>query len=235
MQDRIRDFFDKNRHLIYQYPVNATSDVDWILDQSEIPYLRLVLPDMPFETMLAEARALGDLYVGHRDSESHRGWSSICVHGISSQHTQNYNAYAEYTDLDEQSVPYGWTEIADRCPTTVAYFRDRFPYDRYSRLRFMRLDAGGYIAPHHDHDRICLAPINISLNNPPGCDFMFENVGLVPFSNHGSAFAISVGINHCVWNQSPEARYHIIVHGRPRRGHESFDRMILESYRATQP
>jgi hypothetical protein len=59
-------------------------------------------------------------------------------------------------------------------------------------------------------------------------------VGVVPFSDQGSAFLIAVGIDHSVWNQSHEPRYHIIVHGRPNRRDGSFDQLVLDSYRAAR-
>ena len=49
------------------------------------------------------------------------------------------------------------------------FFKERFPYKNYYRLRFMLLEPGGFITPHKDTDTNKLSPINMALNHPKGC------------------------------------------------------------------
>jgi len=80
----------------------------------------------------------------------------------------------------------------------------------------MRLAPGGYITPHNDGESSTLSAVNISLNNPAGCNMVMEGVGIVPFSDSGTVMAFNPSYNHCVWNRSSEARYHMIIHGEPK-------------------
>ena len=232
MQTTLENFFQQNENIEYHYPKNENPSKDWIVNESNIPYLSLHLTDVHHAVMLQEAQSLDHLFVPHRDSESHSGWSSLCIHGISSQHTDHFASYPEYAHLTNEQVPYTWTEIADRCPITVDFFKNRFPYDVYHRVRFMKLAPGGYITPHKDHTQICLCATNISLNNPKGCNFVFNNYGIIPFSDNGSIFYIANGIEHAVWNNSSIPRYHIIVHGYPTLKGKLFNDIILNSYKA---
>ena len=182
--------------------------------------------------MLSEAMELDDLYVKHRSNDS-SGWASLCIHGITSQHTDHYAVYSEYANLTNEQVPYTWTEIQDRCPTTVDFFKNYFPFDVYHRIRFMRLDPGGYILPHSDSSDLGLRAVNISLNNPDGCDFVFENIGRVPFDNNGSILLIANGYTHSVWNRSNQTRYHLIVHGYSTT--QSYYDLVVKSYNTLMP
>jgi hypothetical protein len=76
----------------------------------------------------------------------------------------------------------------------------------------MRLAPGGYIMPHTDGVDRSFGPLNIAINNPSGCHFVFEEKGIVPFEP-GIGMVLDVGRRHAVINQSDEARYHVIVHG----------------------
>lgn len=208
----LKDFFAKNENLNYKFEIKSEATADWILNRSYIPYLSLDLESVPYNSMLEEAKALDDLYVKHRSRDSF-GWASLCIHGITSQHTDHYAVYSKYKDLNNDQVPYSWTEIKERCPNTVNFFQNVFPFNVYHRIRFMRLNPGGYILPHSDSSDLGLRAINLSLNNPLGCKFVFENIGALPFSNNGSIFLVANGYCHSVWNRSNISRYHIIVHG----------------------
>lgn len=232
MQTILENFFTEHQNKNYQTKINKEATADWILNNSSIPYLPLSLESVPYNEILTEAQALDHLYVLHRSNDS-KGWASLCIHGISSQHTDHYAVYPEYTNLTNDQVPYNWTEIQDRCPVTVNFFKSIFPFDVYHRIRFMRLDPGGFILPHSDSPDLGLRAVNISLNNPDGCNFVFENIGTVPFSNTGSIFIVANGYKHSVWNRSNETRYHIIVHGYATT-HYYYD-LISKSYNTLIP
>ncbi len=232
MQTILDNFFAEHQNKKYQFEINKEATADWILNSSYVPYLPLYLESVPYQEMLSEAQALDDLYVEHRSNDS-LGWSSLCVHGITSQHTDHYAVYPEYSNLSNDQVPYTWTEIQDRCPVTVNFFKNVFPFTVYHRIRFMKLSPGGYILPHSDSPDRTLRAVNISLNNPVNCNFVFENIGTIPFSNTGSIFLVANGYNHSVWNRSSQSRYHIIVHGYSTE-HQYYD-LVTDSYNSLMP
>lgn len=202
----------------YVYPVvpaeiqkNHNEKFNWILNQSRIPYLSLDI-DGPWDKILQEVQQLDHLFVPHRGAASRR-WSSLCLHGISDIHTDSYTQYKEYRDLPADQVPYVWTEISESCPIATEYFQLQFPFRQYHRLRFMRLAPGGFISPHNDSNTWQPNAINISLNNPVGCDMVLGNVGLVPFRDNGGVMLLNTSYTHTVWNRSDQPRYHIIAHG----------------------
>lgn len=232
MRSILDNFFAEHQNKKYQFEFNKEVTANWILNNSYIPYLPLYLESVPYNKMLHEAKQLDDLYVPHRSNDS-LGWASLCIHGITSQHTDHYAIYPEFSALTNDQVPYNWTEIQERCPYTVNFFKHHFPYDVYHRVRFMRLDAGGYILPHSDSPDLRLRAVNISLNNPIGCDFVFEDIGTVPFTDTGSTFLIANGYRHSVWNRSNQTRYHIIVHGYSTT--QSYYDLISKSYNTLMP
>jgi Aspartyl/Asparaginyl beta-hydroxylase len=235
MQDKLLNFFTNNRYKSPNWWYNPDPNADWIMNCGRIPYLSLqLMAHIPYTEMLAEARTLDHRYVEHRDADS-SGWSSLCIHGISSQHTDHYQVYPEYRHLTNEEVPYAWTDISDACPVTCDFFQNIFPYDVYHRVRFMRLAPGGYILPHSDSPDLGLRAINMSLNNPAGCDFVFEGNGIVPFSDSGSVIMIANGFRHAVHNQSDDYRYHIIVHGYATTKYDEFASLLTKSYQALMP
>jgi hypothetical protein len=207
---------------------------DWIINQSKVPYVELHLDNVPYSEMLEEARALDDLYVAHRDNTS-EGWASLSIHGISSQHTDHFGVYPEYAHFTNDTVPYTWTEIKDHCPITIKFLKEQFPYDVYHRVRFMRLSPYGYIKPHSDSNDMGLRAVNISLNNPIGCEFLYEKFGVLPFNNEGSIFMIANGYTHSVYNNSNEYRYHIIIHGYSTTKSTIFNNLIIDGYQSLMP
>ena len=104
--------------------------------------------------MYEEAKSIKDMFVKHRDSDGnggyrHKGWRSLCIHGIDAYKT---NHYEQYGYSSNQETPYVWTEVAEKCPVTTKFFKESFPYKNYYRLRFMLLEPEGFITPHKDTD-----------------------------------------------------------------------------------
>jgi hypothetical protein len=232
VQQVLKNFFVNNVNYRYQFKYQEDLSVDWVLNRSCIPYLPLNIPNVPYQAMLDEAINLDHLFVKHRSNDS-QGWSSLSIHGISSQHTDHYAVYPEYTNLTNDQVPYTWTEIQDRCPVTTNFFKERFPYDVYHRIRFMKLEPNGFIMPHSDSSELTLRAVNMSLNNPNLCQFVFEKYGPVPFSDNGSMFLLANGYKHSVWNLSNQPRYHIIVHGYSTT--QPFYDLVVDSYKSLMP
>lgn len=209
-----QQFYQENHALTYQFPqVPAGVDkFDWITNTNRTPYLELNL-NGPWKEMLEEAKSVDHMFVQHRGSYDHQGWSSLCVHGLGATITDAAGAYPEYRDIPDDQLNYHWTEVADLCPITTNFFKTSLPYQKYLRVRFMRLAPSGYISPHHDSTSFRLLAVNISLNNPNGCTMVQKGVGIVPFKDEGSIFLFNNSYEHIVWNQSNEVRYHMVVHG----------------------
>lgn len=213
MNHRTQEFLVQHQDIVYQYPAipeSATDKFEWIMTESDAPWLELTDIVAPYADMLEEARALKDRFVYHRsDEDGHQGWRSIAVHGIASDKTGSAQSYG----LDPKTAKYDWTDIADQCPVTVNFFKNIFPYRRYDRLRFMLLDPKGYISPHNDHTQSYVgAAVNISLNNPLGCRLV-TNKGTLPFKDSGSIFLFNNNHKHVVYNDSDTDRFHIVLHG----------------------
>lgn len=178
------------------------------MTQSRLPWLKVQGITVPYKEMLLEAKNLRHRFINHRFNNG-TGWYSLCIHGISSEQTDSASNYG-YTD---DTAPYQWTDISSLCPITTDFFKNNFHYDSYLRIRFMLLEPGGYIEPHHDSSDYRLGAINISLNNPKNCRLVNE-LGTVPHSN-GSIILFNTSYQHAALNDSDEDRYHIIVHGMP--------------------
>jgi len=192
-----------------------------------LPWLELDL-EFPFREMHEEAKAVRDLFVSHRYDDSagantHKGWNSLCIHGISSQYTNHYTSYG-YKSNEE--TPYKWTEISERCPITTKFLKETYPIEEFYRVRFMLLEAGGYILPHVDMEKNILSPVNLALNTPKECIFKMENDGIVPLET-GKMVMLNVSNTHAIWNKSSEDRYHMIIHGKQ---NEAFRALGKKSY-----
>lgn len=163
--------------------------------------------------MLVECQQIDHLFVNHRPVDviggySHKGWQSITLHGLAPNKTEHYTRYG-FTTLEEAN--YHWTEICEQVPI-LSNFLKSLPYDMFDRVRIMKLAPQGYIMPHTDGASRMFGPLNFAINNPTGCDFVFENKGIVPF-RAGVGMVLDVGRRHMVINNSDEYRYHVIVHG----------------------
>ena len=180
--------------------------------QSDWPWVPVDF-DADFKKMHEECLANDHLFVGHRQKDkqgsyNHEGWAAITLHGINSTATENYEQYG-FSSAEEAN--YTWTEVCDLFPTCTNFVKS-LKYKHYDRVRIMKLSAGGYIMPHVDGQGRIFGPLNIAINNPPGCDFYFKKWGRVPFKQ-GTGNFLDIGNEHIVWNNSNEDRYHFIVHG----------------------
>jgi len=172
--------------------------------------------DFDTELLLAECQSIEDIYTPHREKDGkkkkgygHDGWKSLTLHGIDKHKTEHYTQYG-FNSLEEAG--YHWTDASDRVPHLTAFIKS-LPYSQFDRVRIMRLAPGGYIMPHSDNKfQRAFSPLNIAINNPDGCHFVFKDRGIVPFVA-GTGLVLDVGREHIVINQSSEVRYHIIVHG----------------------
>jgi hypothetical protein len=172
--------------------------------------LELDIP-FPYEQMLKEAKALRHRFVEHRGGEA-RGWLSLTLHGHGEQKTGTWKEYG-YKNSVEASKDLHWTDAAYKCPATLNFLKNHFPCEKFGRVRFMLLEAGGYIGMHTDSQSgtRLLENINLSLNNPEGCIWKWQDGDDDVFMEPGNAYAMNISYHHAVYNNSNEDRYHMII------------------------
>lgn len=188
-------------------------DPDWIMDNTKFPWITIDEINVPWQDIYEEANHLlyTACYTMHRPNSS--GWLSLCMHGISSVHTncaEDYNLPEDYENTHSD-----WTDISKFCPRTKEWMQDEMLYKRFGRVRFMAVLPGGWLAPHRDRDRITgVGATNVAINNPDDCHFAFGGWGEVDWVP-GVAKKVNTGYEHAVWNRSDEPRIHMIFDGQP--------------------
>jgi hypothetical protein len=200
---------NKKKQFTHKYP--DFFDPKWLITESQWPYFKLsALDNQPWNQMHSESEKLIDKFHVHRDDYG-MGWKSLTIHGLN-EDTQSLNSYGE--DRNETLEKLDWTWVADEVPTIKKFLTDVWPAEYLNRVRLMLLEPGGYILPHQDRpsDQKRLSVCNISLNNPEGCEFIFENHGVVPFEDKGGAFLMDISNKHSVYNNSNKPRIHMIIH-----------------------
>jgi hypothetical protein len=177
--------------------------------KSDGRYLKLVI-ELPYEEMCKEAFSLIDKFTPHRGDEySHIGWESLTLHGLGWDKHENWSDYGYQKGKDASNDMF-WTEIADLCPVTTRWLKESFPCNRYGRVRFMLLRAGGHIAMHNDSSIKLIENINVALNNPEGCKWIWGD-GEEIVMESGGVYAMNLHYHHSVVNESDEARMHMII------------------------
>ncbi len=167
---------------------------------------------VPYKDMLEEAKKLRSKFILYRSSDGydHKGWWSLPIHGLGLDKPASWDAYG-YASANEAAKDLTWTEIAEECPVTVNWLKTVFPSQRYGRVRFMLLEAGGYIDYHKDSPYNVPEPVNIALSNHKDCKWVWGNGDILDFSP-GDAYAMNISYEHSVRNNSEEDRYHLIIH-----------------------
>ena len=183
-----------------------------IMDNTQVPWVSLPEINVPWKEIHAEAIHLleTECFSLHR-ANSGGGWLSLCMHGMSSVHT---NVPEDYNLPDSaESELADWTDISKFCPITKEWMQDEMLYDKFTRVRFMALLPDGWIRPHQDRpSTVSLGATNVAINNPDGCKLVLEDFGEMPFVP-GRAMKINTGYHHAVWNRSDEPRIHMIFDG----------------------
>lgn len=175
---------------------------------SEAKYLKLDMP-VPYENMHKEAVALKDRFTSHRDDETHAGWKSLALYGLAEDRHESWQDYG-YTNAVEAAKDFIWTPAATECPTIINWLQNKFPSNRFGRVRLMLVEAGGFIGLHSDTNYKILENINIPLNNPKECLWHWGD-GQTFYMEPGGVYAMNISYEHAVYNHSDEDRYHLIV------------------------
>lgn len=74
----------------------------------------------------------------------------------------------------------------------------------------MLLRAGGRIAPHSDSSMKLIENINVALNNPKGCEWIWGD-GEKLIMEPGGVYAMNLHYTHELVNNSNEDRMHMII------------------------
>lgn len=222
-------------------PSHLVTNIDkarWILNEANFGWIELDI-DIDVEAWKEESKFAE--YTKHRGTD-HPGWNSSCIHGISADKT---GAWTNYGYTNEADVPYDWTHVSENTPAIKNFWKNEFPADKYRRIRFMKLEPNGYIAPHSDMpgrlpgeqgmDMLDFGvPVNIAVVHPNGCYMSLDGFGTVPFEE-GKAFIINIRHYHSVINMSSQDRIHVIGHaygyGTKR---EQFANLLVRSYEKTK-
>lgn len=189
---------------IIQYLLKYSPSSEWIMSQSNLPFLPLSLP-VPTEKILKEWQQISHQAIEHRSTDYGKmtknvGWKSLTLYGIDQHETEKI------------SDSMNWTSISEKCPDTTTWLKETFNItNQTGRIRFMLLEPHGFIVPHNDRSDSKLSEINIAITNPKDCIFRFKEYGTVPFVP-GLACMMDVSKEHFVVNNSDQPRLHIIVH-----------------------
>ena len=233
------DFY--NNHCNSPLQLNPLPDYDlesqalWILSGKGYHWIEL---DVQFDTQQwqLESQLADQYYVGHRDEATgegtHKGWESCALHGIGTQYTNVWQTYGY-----DKEPEYNWTDLGIKCENIKNFFDNKFPADGYARIRFMKLQAGGWISPHNDYSPLLTErnvfdwplPINIAVDHPDDCHMTLAGQGCVPFQS-GKMFMVNIFNYHSVFNKSDKDRIHIIAHCHLGNKKQEFCKLLVESY-----
>jgi hypothetical protein len=228
--DNDLDFYNANRLKSFYLETLPSGTVEqqatWIMQQKHIGWLEL-------DTLHPVEYTELDAYVDHRGHETHQGWSSFCIHGLGTDKTATAPSYG----YDEFNAPYDFTDASTHFPRTVSYWKS-FPAERFTRIRFMKLSAGGSISVHNDgYENLPqdfdpldgILPINVAVIHPNDCEMVIEDCGSIPFSA-GKVFLINVAKQHMVVNNSQKDRIHLIANLILGNKKKEFCELLVRSY-----
>lgn len=200
-----------------------------ILKRTDTPWLELDL-DFPVDVWKQQILEVEPYYQEYRDSDSNY-WYSCCLHGLGIDKTYTADNYG----YNEFSAPYQYTDLAYKTPLITHFWKNVFPAERYTRIRFMKVGPGGYINWHNDGklppdiDPLdSILPINLAIQHPANCTMQVEDK-IVPW-DEGKIFMINISKNHAVFNHSSKSRIHMIANVILGNRRQEFCEMLVRCY-----
>ena len=148
------------------------------------------------------------------------------------------------TNLSEDPDEKGdWVKEVDaETPNITAWWEDDFPIANYKKIRFVKLEANGSVAPHNDNinkdkDKILnpirdIFPILLSMKEPGGrkCHTVVEDFGTVPIKE-GKIYLINPYRKHVMVNTSEtDSCVHMNIQGIPGQRYGEFINCITRTY-----
>lgn len=201
-----------------------------ILRNKDIPWLEL---DLSFDADVWKQQVLEaePYYQEYRDTYG-QGWSSCCLHGLGIDKIYTADNY----DHHEYFAPYQYTDLAYKCPVITDFWKNYFPAERYTRIRFMKLKPWGKIDWHSDGsipDDIdpldSILPINLAIKHPTNCEMEIKDHGVVPWKE-GKIIMINISKTHAVFNRSSKDRVHMIANVIVGNRRQEFCDMLVRCY-----
>lgn len=198
--------------------------------KSGIPWLEL---DIPFNADVWKQQALEaePYYQEYRESYSSE-WSSCCLHGLGVDKIYTADNYGH----NEYYAPYQYTELAYKCPVITDFWKNQFPAERYTRIRFMKIAPWGNIGWHNDGNLpdgldplLSILPINLAISHPINCNMEIKDHGTVPWTD-GKLIMINISKDHAVFNRSSKNRIHMIANVILGNRTNEFCEMLVRCY-----
>lgn len=195
-----------------------------------IPWLEL---DIPFDADVWKQQALAaePFYQEYRESGSDK-WSSCCLHGLGTDKIYTADHYGH----NEYHAPYQYTDLAYKTPVITDFWKNQFPAERYTRIRFMKIAPCGMIDWHNDGsipediDPLdSILPINIAVSHPKNCNMELKDHGIVPWAD-GKIIMINISKDHAVFNRSSKNRIHMIANVILGNRRQEFCEMLVRCY-----
>ena len=178
--------------------------------RSGIPWLELDL-EINSDVWRQQSLEAEPFYQEYRETYGN-GWEGCCLHGLGVDKIYTADNY----NHNEYNAPYQYTELAYKCPVITDFWKNQFPAERYTRIRFMKLKPGGTISWHNDgkipediDPLLSILPINLAISHPSNCE-MIVNDKVVPWDN-GKIIMINISEQHAVFNRSSKDRIHMIA------------------------
>ena len=81
---------DLKKHFTPDY--NNKDIWDWLAEDTTVPYVKLDM-HIPWKDIYAEALAIKDKCIVHREDEGGGTWKSICIHGVDAEYTNDWIYY----------------------------------------------------------------------------------------------------------------------------------------------
>jgi hypothetical protein len=201
-----------------------------ILRNKNIPWLEL---NMQFDSDVWKQQALEaePYYQEYRDSDS-VDWAACCLHGLGVDKIYTADNYGH----NEFIAPYQYTDLSYQTPVITDFWKNQFPAEQYTRIRFMRIGPQGSINWHNDGqlpediDPLeSILPINLAISNPVNCRMEIKGHGVVPWQD-GKIFMINISKDHAVFNQSSKPRVHMIANIILGNKKKEFCEMLVRCY-----
>lgn len=183
-------FVDANRVATLTHTPEPVGHVDEIIHGNTLPFLNIgSLTAADLALVAADLEAVRDLLAPHGGERLGAEWTTV--------------------DL----IHHGALTVAgERCSNTMEVLDRTFPMTVYSRVRFIRIGPGGYVAPGAEDVLFKLSHVTIPVSYPEGCVFVQAGHGPVPFAP-GSAFLVNAAYAHALLNESDQERVHLVVQG----------------------
>ena len=198
----------------------AEADIDLHLDHT--PFIDLGI-EFDHRGALAEATALADRFVAYQSDPRYgiTGWRGLALQALDGDPAHVATTEEDAGVCQDQSR-YRLTDVAARCPITMALLERLLDFDNCRTVAFLMLFPGARITVHVDGvGPPVMRSLSVALNMPPGCRLVIDcnpdgsdnpYTRTAPFRD-GSVLLLNVAKQHYVVNDSDVPRIHVVARG----------------------